>query len=201
MDSTTQDEPVGNAIVASGSIARAKSRTLTGKVSVLQKSGQFRYFDAIRQVREDRSLSANAKHVARVLAEHVNHKHDGCSFPSLKVLAGETSLCERSVRNAVRELERERWILTLRSPGKRSNRYRLTYGRASQPGTWCRLTRHHVPPNYKGTTKERVAFSDSLSLYARDRARQRRRLRLWGYADAWRRTTGTDRATERRHRR
>lgn len=139
-------DPVNNPIVASGSIARAKSRTLTAKASVRQKSGQFRVFDAARQVGEDRSLSANAKHVAVRLALHVNKHHDGCSFPAVATLAGETSLCERSVRNALRELERERWILTLRSPGYRSNRYRLTYGRAShaapdpapRPGTQTR---------------------------------------------------------------
>ena len=152
-----------HAIVAAGSVARAQARTLTGKVSVRQKSGPFRVFDATNQVAEDRTLSTNATSVAVRLALHVNKDHDGCSFPSVETLAGETSMCERSVRNALRELERERWILTLRSPGKRANRYRLTYGRASQPeppnpapraglpGTTCRVEPSDPTPQ-PGTT-------------------------------------------------
>jgi DNA-binding Lrp family transcriptional regulator len=49
-------------------------------------------------------LSANQKLVALVLKSHMNND-DGRCFPSIKTLETECSLSEKTVRNAIRELE------------------------------------------------------------------------------------------------
>jgi hypothetical protein len=67
-------------------------------------------FDYIRAIRDDRSLSSNAKLVGLMIASHFNWVDDDPAFPSNRLLSEETSISERSVIRAKSELQAKGWI-------------------------------------------------------------------------------------------
>lgn len=117
-------------------------------------------------------LSLNAKMVAMVLLSHWSEKRPR-PFPGVATIAREGSMCERSARNGLRELEQVKGIETRkRRQNSLQNEYiilglehlapretgttcrsdtpdqgtELPAPRAATTGTTCRSNRHHMPP-------------------------------------------------------
>lgn len=57
----------------------------------------------------DSDLPPTARHVALTLSLHMNERGESC-FPTVATLVGETGLCERTVRDAIRLLGESGWL-------------------------------------------------------------------------------------------
>lgn len=70
-------------------------------------NNQFQYIHAIR---DNRTLTSNAKIVALIIASHFNWMDDNPAFPSLETLAEECSISRASVARGKNELLAHGWL-------------------------------------------------------------------------------------------
>lgn len=109
--------------------------------------------------------SHTKKLVLLALADNAND--GGECFPSMETIARKCDLSEQAVRNWIKEMEEEKWLVVDRSHKlKRSNIYTLTpptpltpnavdpQQGLPQPPTPLTLTPNAVDPNRQGTVKE-----------------------------------------------
>jgi DNA-binding transcriptional MocR family regulator len=99
-------------------------------------TNQFQYIQAIR---ENRSLSSNAKIVALIIASHYNWSSDGQAFPSVDLLALETGISRASVYRAKLELVNNGWLESERRFNN-SNLYSLKIGNSNTDSVTQRLS-------------------------------------------------------------
>jgi hypothetical protein len=106
-----------------------------GGTTINKRPVRWLWLDDVRDHVRDRTLSQRAGHVALVLGVHYMNGH--CeAWPSQPELAAVTGYSERSVREALRELERNDLLEVSRGrPGRTSgNVYRLPREPASGAG-------------------------------------------------------------------
>jgi hypothetical protein len=68
------------------------------------------YFQYIRALRDDRTLSSSAKHLAQIIASHHDFSSDRGAFPSVALLAEECSTSPATVHRAKQELIENGWL-------------------------------------------------------------------------------------------
>lgn len=82
-------------------------------------------FELVREMRK-RKLPPNEKSVWLALGDHAHDENGSGAFPSQELLAQETGYSSRQVRNILRKLERDGWIVETKRPGRRTSReYRI----------------------------------------------------------------------------
>ena len=89
------------------------------------------------------------------LADNAND--DGECWPSVATIARKTGICERAVRNAIRNLEVEGWLVTDISAGRKgANKYHIItaphaprHQMPPPPAPNAPLPRHQMPPNHQ----------------------------------------------------
>ena len=88
-------------------------------------------------------LSGTEKLVLLALADNANDA--GECFPSMSMLAQKTCVCERAVRNAIRDLEAAGYVSSASRAGT-STLYRIHTTPAPNAAPARRAPRHQMPP-------------------------------------------------------
>ncbi len=88
-------------------------------------------------------LSGTEKLVLLALADNANDA--GECFPSMSMLAQKTCVCERAVRNAIRDLEASGYVSSSSRAGT-STLYRINTTPAPDAAPARRAPRHQMPP-------------------------------------------------------
>jgi hypothetical protein len=68
------------------------------------------YFQYIRAIRDNRTLSSSAKHLAQIIASHHDFSSDRGAFPSVALLAEECGTSPATVHRAKQELIENGWL-------------------------------------------------------------------------------------------
>lgn len=87
------------------------------------------------------------KAVLMALADYADDMGEKC-YPSIERLVNDTEICERSVRNALRNLEERGFIFAVKkSKGRITNEFKINLNPAPDAGLNEIPTRHQMPPN------------------------------------------------------